>query len=81
MTLALEIETRLREAFAPTSLEVLDESEAHRGHGGYSPDGSHFRVRMVAEALEGKSRVAKHRAVNAAVADLFPRIHALAIEV
>ncbi len=81
MTLAFEIETRLREAFAPQSLEVLDESEAHRGHGGYSPDGSHFRVRMKAEALEGKSRVARHRAVNAAVADLFPRIHALAIEV
>ncbi|MBS8227569.1 BolA family protein [Vannielia litorea] len=81
MTLASEIETRLQQAFAPRSLEVLDESEQHRGHGGYSPDGSHFRVRMEAEALDGKSRVAKHRAVNAAVADLFPRIHALAIEV
>ncbi|MDF1873927.1 BolA family transcriptional regulator [Vannielia sp.] len=80
MTLASEIETRLRASFDPKHLEVFDESEAHRGHGGYSPDGSHFRVKIAAEALEGKSRIAKHRAINAAVADLFPRIHALVIE-
>lgn len=80
MTLALEIEAKLREAFAPERLEVIDESEQHRGHGGYSADGSHFRVRIAAAALEGKSRLQKHRAINGAVAELFPRIHALAIE-
>jgi BolA protein len=61
---------------------VIDESHRHAGHAGARPDGeSHFRVRIVAEAFRGKSRVEQHRMVNAVLADeLKERVHALAIE-
>lgn len=77
-----EIRQRLEAAFAPEALEVVDESESHRGHAGYPEGGqSHFRVRLAASALSGQSRLARHRAVHAALgAELIGRIHALAIE-
>lgn len=76
------IETRLSEALAPTALSVLDESHQHHGHSGWREGGeTHFRVRIVSPAFNGQSRVARHRAVNAALADAFARgLHALAIE-
>lgn len=65
----------------PTRLEVLDESEGHRGHGGWREGGeTHFRIRMTAPAFAGLSRVARHRLVHATLGDLVPRIHALAME-
>ncbi len=78
-----EIETRLRDAFAPTALEVIDESESHRGHAGYRDGGeSHFRVRIRAPGFAGQSRLQRHRAVHAALgADLVGRIHALALDI
>ncbi len=78
-----EIETRLRTAFEPTALEVIDESERHRGHAGYREGGeSHFRVRIRAAAFAGQSRLQRHRAVHAALgADLVGRIHALALDI
>ena len=77
-----QIEAKLRDAFSPKSLEVLDESADHAGHAG-APEGgeSHFRVRMVADEFVGKSRIARHRAVHTALGpELIGRIHALALE-
>lgn len=76
------IEQRLRDAFAPQSLEVIDESERHRGHGGWREGGeTHFRVKLVSPAFAGKSRVDRHRMVNQVLeAELKGRVHALAIE-
>ncbi len=82
MTITEEMRSRLEAAFAPTRLEIADESEAHRGHAGYRDGGeSHFRILMRAPALSGLGRVARHRAVHAALgADLVGRIHALALD-
>jgi BolA protein len=73
---------KLEAAFSPTELEIVDESEQHKGHGGYREGGeTHFRVRMVAPAFEGMSRVARSRAVHKVVAaELEERVHALALE-
>ena len=76
------LEAKLQEAFAPNALEVIDESSQHQGHAGARPDGeSHFRVRIVASAFKGKSRVEQHRMINQVLAlELKERVHALAIE-
>jgi BolA protein len=79
---AAEIERRLRAALAPERLEVINDSEKHRGHAGHDGSGdSHFTVCVVSAAFAGRSRLQRQRAVNAALADLLEqRIHALAIE-
>jgi BolA family transcriptional regulator, general stress-responsive regulator len=76
------LENKLRSAFNPTSLSVIDESHQHAGHAGAHPSGeSHFRVKIMSEAFRGVSRVQQHRLVNAALAEeLRARVHALAIE-
>ncbi|SIS90109.1 BolA family protein [Phaeovulum vinaykumarii] len=68
---------------APLSVEVIDESARHAGHAGARPEGeTHFRIRMHAPALAIKSRLARERAVHAALGpDLIARIHALTIEI
>jgi BolA family transcriptional regulator, general stress-responsive regulator len=73
---------KLEGAFAPQSLDVIDESHQHHGHSGARPDGeSHFRVRIVAPGFAGKSRVDRHRMINGALAEeMKDRVHALAIE-
>ncbi|MDJ1017269.1 MAG: BolA family protein [Paracoccaceae bacterium] len=78
-----EIRQKLETAFAPSRLEVEDESEQHRGHAGYQEGGqSHFRVRIAALAFEEMSRLERHRAVHSALGeDLVGRIHALALEI
>jgi BolA family transcriptional regulator, general stress-responsive regulator len=75
------ITEKLTKAFAPTSLRVVDESDRHAGHAGHRPGGqTHFRVYIVAKAFEGKSRIERHRMINAALAvELAAEIHALAI--
>ncbi len=83
MRVADEIEAKLRTAFEPTEIEVVDDSASHAGHAG-APDGgqSHFNVRIRAAAFAGQSRIAKHRAVHAALGpDLIGRIHALALDI
>jgi len=82
MSVTQEIKARLEQAFAPRALEVVDDSESHRGHGGYQEGGeSHFNVMIRADAFAGQSRVARHRAVHAALGpDLIGRIHALALD-
>lgn len=79
--LAAEIEKRLRDALAPTSLAVINDSAKHRGHSGDDGSGeSHFTVEIESELFAGMSRVERQRAVNKALADLLRgRIHALAI--
>jgi BolA protein len=75
------ITQKLTEAFQPESLEVLDESHQHEGHAGHRPGGeSHFRIYIVSQAFRGKSRIERHRMINAALADeLTGGVHALAI--
>ncbi len=74
--------TKLEAAFHPQLLEVTDESEQHRGHGGWREGGeTHFRIKIISTAFEGMTRVAMHRAVNACVAEeIAGGIHALAID-
>ncbi len=73
------IEARLQQAFSPRRLQVEDESEQHRGHGGWREGGeTHFHVLLDAPALDGLSRLARHRAVHAALGPgLIGQIHAL----
>ena len=77
-----QIETRLREALAPRELTVIDDSESHRGHGGYQEGGeSHFHVIVRAEAFAGQSRIARHRMVHKALGpELVAAIHALSMD-
>ena len=66
---------------APSQLEIIDESESHRGHGGWREGGeTHFRIRMSSPRFDGLSRVARHRLVHQTLGDIVPRIHALALE-
>jgi BolA family transcriptional regulator, general stress-responsive regulator len=75
------ITEKLTEAFAPESLRVVDESHQHAGHAGHRPGGeTHFRLYIVSEAFRGKTRLERHRLVNAALAaELAGGVHALAI--
>ena len=77
------IAEKLLVKFAPTHLEVVDESENHRGHGGYREGGeTHFRVRIASPEFTGMSRLAQHRAVMEALdAELKCGVHALAVEI
>ena len=83
MTVTEEIRARLTAVFAPAELEVVDDSERHRGHAGYREGGeSHFRVTIRAPAFAAMGRVERHRAVHAALGpDLVGRIHALALDI
>jgi BolA protein len=77
-----QIEKRLVEAFQPERLDVVDESHLHAGHAGHRPEGeTHFRIHIVAAGFAGKSRLERHRLVNAALADeLAGPVHALSID-
>jgi BolA protein len=73
---------KLNDAFTPESIDVVDESHLHEGHAGHRPGGqSHFRIYIVAQAFVGKSRIDRHRMINAVLADdLAAGVHALAID-
>lgn len=81
MAVAQTIERKLTEAFAPEELEVIDESHLHASHAGHREGGqTHFRVKIVSDRFLGKSRLERHRMVNALLADeIAGGIHALAI--
>jgi BolA protein len=82
MTVKDEIEDRLTAAFAPSVLEVVNESHKHAGHAGDDGSGaSHFHITIRAEAFREMSRVARHRAVQKALGDLNQRIHAIALDI
>jgi BolA protein len=76
------ITNKLREAFAPQTLDVSDESHLDEGHSGHRQGGeTHFRVHIVSPAFKGKSRVERHRMINATLAgELAGSVHALAIK-
>jgi BolA protein len=81
MRVATAIEDRLSRAFAPASLEVIDESAKHAGHAGARPEGeSHFCVVVAAEVFRGLSPLQRQRQVYQALGDLMGNeIHALRI--
>ena len=77
-----EIESRLTAAFAPTELEVVNESHRHAGHAGDDGSGeSHFRIVIRAPAFATMTRIARHRAVQQALGELNQRIHAIALDI
>lgn len=82
MSVSATMETKLTEVFSPIELEVIDESEEHRGHGGWREGGeTHFRIRMTAAAFADMNRVARSRAVHKALEEeLAGPVHALALE-
>lgn len=79
MQVRSSIERKLTDAFAPSRLEVIDDSARHAGHMGHSHGGeSHFRIEIVSPAFAGKSRIERHRLVNALLAEeLAGPVHAL----
>jgi BolA family transcriptional regulator, general stress-responsive regulator len=82
MDMKESITAALHTNFAPGHLEVIDESDQHAGHGGWREgQTTHVRIRITSAHFTGKSRVAIHREVNAALSDAFQAgLHALAIE-
>jgi BolA protein len=78
---AVEMSRLLGAALAPTRLELVDDSEQHRGHGGHHPAGeSHFTLVIESAAFAGKGRVERQRMVHAALGELVGnRVHALSI--
>lgn len=83
MMVADEIRTRLDKAFEPDRLEVIDDSESHRGHAGYREGGqTHFNVSIKAPAFGPMTRIERHRAVHEALGkELVDKIHALALKI
>ena len=79
---AAEMLARLNSALSPTAVELIDDSEQHRGHGGYNPAGeSHFSLSIESPAFAGKGRVERQRMIYAALGDLMQeRVHALSIK-
>jgi BolA protein len=75
------ITQRLTDAFQPQSVKVVDESHLHAGHAGSREGGqTHYRVYIVSDAFKGKTRIERHRMINAALAqELAGSVHALAI--
>jgi BolA protein len=73
---------RLSSAFPQAKVELIDDSEKHRGHGGYNPAGeSHFTLLIESPDFAGKSRVDRQRMIHAALGELVGnRVHALSIQ-
>lgn len=82
VAVAERMRAKLEAAFAPEFLEVVDDSESHRGHAGWREGGgTHFYVTMRAAALDGLSRVERSRAVHRVLQEeLAGRVHALALD-
>lgn len=81
MRVADTIRQKLEAAFAPTALDIEDESHLHAGHAGARPEGeTHFRVRIISQRFSGLNRVQRQRAVYECLAqELADRVHALAL--
>ena len=79
---ATEMLARLNAALSPTQIELVDDSEKHRGHGGHNPSGeSHFSLSIESPAFDGKTRVQRQRLVYSALGELMrERVHALSIK-
>ena len=72
---------RLNSALSPIRISLIDDSEKHRGHGGYNPSGeSHFSLEIESAEFAGKSRVDRQRMIYKALGELMQeRVHALSI--
>lgn len=81
MSVAERIESKLNAALRPQRLEIVDDSQKHRGHAGWRPGGeTHFSLLVVADAFEGLSRVARQRRVHEVLAEeLAGPVHALSL--
>jgi BolA protein len=81
MRVADQIRSKLTAALHPSTLEIVDESHRHKGHAGARPNGeSHFRVEIVSESFEGKTRLERQRMVYAALSEEMSHdIHALSL--
>ena len=80
MRMENSIREKLAKAFAPAELQVVNDSHHHAGHHSSPGTGeSHFSVMVVSDAFAGKSRLERHRMVNAALAEELKTVHALAI--
>ena len=82
MSVSAEMQARLEAAFKPETLEIVDDSESHRGHSGFQEGGeSHFSITLQSKAFADMSRIARHRAVHEALGpELVGRIHALELK-
>ncbi len=82
MSVEASIREKLMVALRPTRLDLVNESHLHAGHHGSPGTGhSHFSVLVVSEAFTARSRVERHRMVNAALSDeLNGAVHALAVK-
>lgn len=82
MSVERDIRNKLMAALAPEALEVVNESHLHAGDAGSPETGeSHFTIKVVSAAFSGKSRLERHRMINAVLAEeLKGAVHALAIE-
>ena len=80
MDRAHQIESRLREIFAPRKIEVRDDSRLHAGHEGAKSGGGHFAVTIVSPQFQGKNAVQRHQMIYRALGDMMKKdIHALSI--
>ncbi|ACK49299.1 BolA family protein [Methylocella silvestris BL2] len=86
---AAAIRAKLEAAFAPETIEIIDESQKHASHAHVATrpgradqvGETHFKVKVVSKSFSGKSRIDRHRAINAALSqELDAGVHALAIE-
>ena len=75
------MKARLEAAFAPTRLDIIDDSDKHQGHAGHREGGeSHFTVVIEAPAFAGLGRVERQRRINKVLAeDLAGPVHALSL--
>ena len=82
MSVTETIKAKLQAAFEPEHLAVIDDSNSHRGHGGWREGGeTHFNVEIVSAAFNGKNRVDRQRMVHKVLAaELADRVHALSIK-
>jgi len=89
LTMAQRIKTKLEAGLTPSLLEVIDESHKHAGHAhaamspgrAHGDGGTHFQVKVISQAFAGKSRVDRHRTINALLsAELADTVHALSID-
>lgn len=76
------IQQRLQDAFSPTHLEVIDDSEKHKGHAGSRDGAGHYTVMIASIYLKDQTRVAAHQKIYEVLNDLIPsQIHAVRIKI
>ena len=76
------IRAKLEQAFAPTHLEIIDESHEHIGHAGSKDGAGHFALVIASHTFSGKSLLTNHRLIYTTLDDLMGKeIHALTIKI